>query len=196
MDFSIGNSGAMLDPTAFPGSPADCYWSGTAGAQTGTHWSVQFSTLGLAGANKDSLNCYTRCVRDEMTTAGPKPPVGTMSASGGVIVDAYTNLTWQPDYIDANKFADAVTGCANLSLAGGGWRVPSIKELMTTVDASKQYPAIDDALFPGAYSSNDRYWSTTANADYPTMRETVLFYDGHIINSQPTTVGGHVRCVR
>jgi hypothetical protein len=43
----------------------------------------------------------------------------------------------------------ALAHCAALSLAGGGFRLPSIAELLTLVDPTRSQPAIDPIAFPG-----------------------------------------------
>lgn len=49
--------------------------------------------------------------------------------------DSVTNLTWQEPAAEllAFTYADAINYCANLSIAGGGWRIPRIGELRSTV---------------------------------------------------------------
>ncbi len=44
---------------------------------------------------------------------------------------------------------DAQAYCANLNLAGTGWRVPSLPELFSIVQLQTTMPMIDPAEFPG-----------------------------------------------
>jgi len=54
--------------------------------------------------------------------------------SSDIWTDPSTGLTWQVAYAgDWILFADAQTLCANLSLASGGWRLPTISELRSLI---------------------------------------------------------------
>ncbi len=92
------------------------------------------------------------------------------SRRGDVVIDNTTGLEWQDnesieklwithtnyyarDY--SNTSGDtAATYCSNLTLDGGGWRLPSIEELETLVDNGKHNPSVTENVFQHIFSSN------------------------------------------
>jgi hypothetical protein len=128
-------------------------------------------------------------------------PPGRYTASGGMVVDSATHLTWQQmvataggdDGAGRSTWANAKSYCASL---GVGYRLPTAKELLTIVDFSKANPAIDtsDDAFPNTPS--EAFWTATPLTGSPaTNAWFISFEDGYAGNvdmSQPN----RVRCVR
>lgn len=104
-------------------------------------------------------------------------PEGRYVVDAGTVTDTRTKLTWQrtPD-LTPRTFAQATPYCAALDLNGKGWRVPSIKELLTIVDESRWGPAIDPVAFPGTPS--DYFWTSSPLATFPMFVWTVFFGKG------------------
>jgi hypothetical protein len=77
---------------------------------------------------------------------------------------------------------------------GGGYRLPTVKELLTIVDFSKSNPAIDSNAFPNTPAV--AFWTATPLAGSPpTSAWFISFDDGYAGNAdmgQPN----RVRCVR
>lgn len=123
---------------------------------------------------------------------GADAPPGRYKISSGTVHDMRTKLTWQ-QVVDSNGYApaQAVTYCAGLPLAGGGWRVPRISELLTIVDVTKQAPTIDLTAFPGAPS--DVFWSSSPSVA-TTGTWAVDFSTG--FSTHLATFVYPVRCVR
>ncbi|MDK9719076.1 MAG: DUF1566 domain-containing protein [Trichlorobacter sp.] len=96
---------------------------------------------------------------------------------------------------DASYNAAITSVCGSLALAGGGWRLPSKKELVGIVDYSIPYPgpSIPQATFPNTVSSY--YWSSTTYASSTSSAWGVGFYDGNV-GSPNKGNGYYVRCVR
>lgn len=90
-------------------------------------------------------------------------PAGRYSIASGTVYDTKTKLTWQQSApAMAVGQAAAASYCSALSLDGPtGWRLPTMKELLTIVDVSvpSPGPAIDLTAFPGA--TNAYFWSST-----------------------------------
>jgi hypothetical protein len=105
-----------------------------------------------------------------------RPAVGDTYAVGAEIHDNDNTYTWQDaqDVFIAQINGDAFGGHAD-------WRLPTVKELCTLVDAGALLPAINTAYFPKTVSSVYPYYrsSTTYafNTDYAYV---VNFYGGHV----------------
>lgn len=112
-----------------------------------------------------------------------------------VVKDLITGLEWQDDVAAATvtkTWAEAGPYCAALSLDGGGWRLPTIDELVYITDKSKFDPAIN-AVFQNKVSSN--YWSSTTVASDTGNAWGVNFYYGND-HWYYKSVSSYVRCVR
>jgi len=114
-------------------------------------------------------------------------------ASDTVIVD---NLEWQ-DNTEAktttHTWSDAIAYCQALSLNGhSDWYLPSIKELQSIVDVSRNKPAIKKN-FKNVASSN--YWSSSQNVSAVKYAWYVSFKVG-FTNNFTESKEYYVRCVR
>ncbi len=75
------------------------------------------------------------------------------------ITDNATGLVWQKSGShNPAGWPEAISYCNNLSLAGGGWRLPNIKELQSIIDFGRVSPATNP-LFTS--TQNGFYWSST-----------------------------------
>ena len=112
----------------------------------------------------------------------------------GTVTANKTGLVWQRDIApQPMTWIFAVDYCRNLPLAGGGWRLPSVKELLTLVDRRLKNPSIDPVFFPKAPA--ETFWtSSSLNAD-PTQALWVVNFSlglsGFIDRGDV-----YVRCVR
>jgi len=102
-------------------------------------------------------------------------------------LDTQTGLEWQAGssrpltWYKANKYAESL---------GNGWKMPSIKELLTLVD----YDEIDPATtFPDHKSSC--FWSSSVYAANASYVWYVNFDDGYV-NDGHKDYTFRVRCVR
>jgi hypothetical protein len=121
-------------------------------------------------------------------------PAGHFVIGDGFVTDTGTKLVWQRDLsTDAYAWADADAYCAGLDLAGQGWRLPTIKELLTLVDETRTSPAIDLRAFPG--ETGEYVWSSSRVADAKSERWSVGFRFGFDAAVKATTKQ-RVRCVR
>ncbi|MEA1954128.1 MAG: DUF1566 domain-containing protein, partial [Campylobacterota bacterium] len=130
-----------------------------------------------------------------------------------VVTDHLTNLEWADDAsvasvrkqwvtqanYDAGNYFDtsgdtATTYCATLALDGGGWRLPTIEELVGLSDYGRHTPAIDP-VFVNVDGSLSTYWSSTSNASYSSTAWLVSFYSG-TQSYGSKDYNGYVRCVR
>jgi hypothetical protein len=135
-----------------------------------------------------------RCVRTavDMRIAGARYMI-----AAGTVYDVNTKLTWQQSPPTTKyTWADADAYCKALgaTITGAGWRLPTMKELLTIVDYSRHSPAIDPSAFPATPST---YFWTALKAGDPTVAWGVNFGTGSIYNytfSPDHTL--EARCVR
>lgn len=93
-------------------------------------------------------------------------PTGQYVISNGTVFDTKSQLTWEQNpSMPLVSFDAANAYCQGLSLAGGNWRLPSIKEIQTIVDETRVDPAIDPAVFPNTPLA--KFWSSTRMAGDP-----------------------------
>jgi len=113
----------------------------------------------------------------------------------GTVTDSHTGLVWQQGEPGALGWGAATSYCAGLDLGSASdWRLPSVKELMGTVDYGVSFPpALVASFFPGAQAS--RYWSSTtyfSNADVAYYVDFNIGYSYYSVAADAL----RVRCVR
>ncbi|MCE6995547.1 sigma-70 family RNA polymerase sigma factor [Saccharothrix sp. S26] len=129
--------------------------------------------------------------------AGRPNPAAYAILGDGTVRDQVTCLVWQrgiaPTVLD---WAAAKQYCAGLTLAGGGWRLPTRVELTSIADHSRAQPAIDVEAFPG--TPPRFFWTATPWAIHPHMALAwrMNFYEGLATNGGRQVDLYHVRCVR
>ena len=123
-------------------------------------------------------------------------PPQRYTVQAGTVRDNATQLTWQQTS-DATKrsWSDAAAYCTQLQLSGTGWRVPTLKELLTLVDPARTTaPVIDSKVFPGAPA--DTFWSANSFASNVNFAWTIDFRHGNSAKDHAKSAGAYVRCVR
>ncbi len=111
----------------------------------------------------------------------------------GTVQDSKTRLLWQQEVVGGGNRAAMLEYCSTLSLAGRGWRVPSVLELRSLVDETHTNPSIDARAFP--LTPQEAFWSSTLVAGHPDRGWYVNFAFGYAA-SNSVDDGYHVRCVR
>jgi hypothetical protein len=144
---------------------------------------------------------------------GASGQYGLFDATNVVIYDRNSRLWWQREAYSQVTFLGAANYCANLSLGPlmppTGWRVPSVKELLTLVDESPHYEyengtpqqkyidshAFGLSLSGVAFTPVDApYWSSSLYATNSTKGYLVDFSTGQTA-TYSTGSGNYVRCV-
>lgn len=121
-------------------------------------------------------------------------PAGRYTLTTYTAFDTRTGLTWQRSApLGSMRWADADQYCRKntAGLPGGGWRLPSMKELVTLVDRAQVEPALDTAAFskrPQGY-----FWTSSAGPGGDTA--AVEFTRGYV-QITPVDRSLFVRCVR
>jgi hypothetical protein len=124
------------------------------------------------------------------------------SKADETIEDTKTKLIWERRVVAAMKFDAAVAHCNGLD--GTGWRLPTVKELLTLVDEQPLgiydgtkiiYPAIDSNAFPVTPLAN--FWSATRHFSGVDESVVVDFSSGRtkLLTAGSVNVA-YVRCVR
>ena len=194
--FCVPYPGPTIDSVYFPNTVSSYYWSATLVADfTILAWVVDFND-----GDDDYLfieeSCYDRAVRggqsglsvDSMngsfdTWNGESMDntnnAGNYTDNGdGTITDSSTGLIWQQTGpSDSMIWEKALAYCEGLNLGGfSDWRLPTIKELKSLVDDSRNNPAINISYFLNTVSSF--YWSSTTYANGTNGAWGVSFDDG------------------
>ena len=144
----------------------------------------------------------------------PPDQYAIFQAQTPTITDSYAKLEWErfPEdnrlagdagadggtWAAYQTFSNARTRCGNL---GNGWRLPTVKELLTIVDedphkiyvdGSTPFLYVDRNAFPTAFP--EPYWTSSAQAG-TLAAWTVDFLDGKPKADSPSSVH-RSRCVR
>jgi hypothetical protein len=135
-------------------------------------------------------------------------PTGRYTIPGdGTVYDTATTLTWQQTAnLTGMAWANAGPYCAGLTgPAGGGWRLPTVKELTTLLDYTRPgSPFIDPVAFPGvpaqsSSGSTNAFWSSTSLVGMSvglTDGAWLVYFSSAVTQPNPLSSGGAVRCVR
>jgi hypothetical protein len=127
------------------------------------------------------------------TSSRGMAPSGRYAISNGTVLDTKTRLTWQQIAPSQTyTWADATHYCHTLSLNGSGWRLPTMRELVTLVDIRQIALMIDGTAFPGTPAQ--WFWAATL-ALSPSNAWAVDFYSGGT-GPYPMSTAYYVRCVR
>ncbi|BEL04435.1 hypothetical protein Q0Z83_026260 [Actinoplanes sichuanensis] len=180
-----------VDTGTFAGTPPRFFWTSSPWAVTKTPlraWIINFYEGLASNAAEQTGKYHVRCAR---TAEGSGRPA--YKISGGQVTDPATGLTWQRASAGEMPAADAAGYCAGLTLGGHDWRLPTLKELATTVDETRVSPAIDVAAFPDT-PKTARYWSSTVAEPRPADRWMLGYNDG--VTTYKPYETGNVRCVR
>jgi hypothetical protein len=199
VDFGKFNS--AINNAAFFDTGAAEFWTSTSHATvSGYAWYVGFND---GASSYATTNTYSRvrCVASSasVTTSsgsGGTPP-GRYTTSSDTVYDNRTKLTWQRTvYANSITQAQAITYCTSGSmLAGSGWRLPKVSELLTIADRTKPaQPAIDTEAFPNTAISN--FWTSSPHVSTSVGDVwAVDFSVGASINISASFTN-RIRCVR
>lgn len=107
-----------------------------------------------------------------------------------VVTDSFSGLTWEIDYNSTKMtYPDALTHCAS---KGDGWRIPSVKELASTLNFNYSNPVCDTNYCP---DNSEHFWTSTENPDNTSENFLVYFLTSHIRTYNKTETH-NIRCVK
>jgi hypothetical protein len=176
--------------------PIDFFWtaspyikSTTGGLQLA--WAVDFAEGWTYNSSRAKAG-RVRCVSSDEAVGGGGPQYGI---EDDVVTDERTRLIWQRVASSAqHTWVEAKAYCEALDVAGGGWRLPALKELLTLVDPRRRDPAIDTTAFPDTPQSV--FWTASPFVDETRQAFQVDFRDGSSQNFGSVEDRHHARCVR
>ena len=136
--------------------------------------------------------------------ARAKAPAGHFVDHGdGTVGDVRTGLVWQrysPPFASFGDLATATAYCdAAVDLPGKGWRLPSVKELLTLMDRNAaDTKFFDRDAFPGGSDAGIFWTSTTCKVGQGcAVDQDLHFYvDFTYGAATPALVTARVLCVR
>ena len=140
--------------------------------------------------------CLTGWPMPNPPATGLPHPQSYDTATPGVVLDSVTGLRWQlrSDPMGHN-WRDANTYCAALVVSGvGGWRLPTVVELVSIVDFTRADPAIDTDAFPD--TPGLPFWTSQVDSANSGLAWYVYFKNGGAYNGNDVTDVQQVRCVR
>jgi len=117
----------------------------------------------------------------------------------GTVTDRVTGLMWEQDF-HRTIYPTGADFCAALTTAGhNDWRLPTIIELVSIADFSRDTPAIDTTVFPLDIGAGP-FWSSTVRAGFGSSLDLLDYFFPFIESSGgfgvPGDPGEQVRCVR
>lgn len=196
----VANNVPTIDAAFFPNTWYGANWSSLSAADSDAKsWFVHFDT-DYIGRTDGTIFKRVRLARLDAYT---RPAKFKVADDGSEVTDQRTGLVWRRcaegqawDGLVCSGTPSLHTWQQALDLAvttGGGWRLPSAKELATLVDRTRIAPAIDLTVFPSAPA--DKHWSSTPIIGMPAQAWHVEFGVGEVFRTtRETTLA--VRLVR
>ena len=151
VDFTKTNP-PSIDETAFPNTTTDWFQTSSSDAFAGGwNWNVGF----YDGRSDGSDVGRVRCVRGSRCF-----PINRFAMlDGGLVRDTLTSLVWQQQASPSMTWAAAQTYCSS---AGSGFRVPTVKELISLVDLTvTSGETINQVAFPNMPVAP--FWTSSPN---------------------------------
>jgi hypothetical protein len=180
LDF--GNAVNAL-PTAVD-SEASNLWTATTTPIAGSTWSFS-TTTGIPNMQGSTDVLGWACV------SGPEITGELGAPTDGIVQDARTGLYWQTGTVTNRNWQEALLYCLKAAGAGlvTGWRLPTVKELLT-IARPEQAGAIDTNLF----NTPALVWSSTPVADNGSLAWAVEFQPLKV-SPRDITQTTELRCV-
>ena len=149
--------------------------------------------LGLVTvAANTAISNRIKCVRGGPTIS----PYTRYDVVSGAARDVRTGVVWQvAPLATTTSLADAKAACQSLLLGGsGGFRLPTVRELASLVDESREVAPL---LPPGLQGGpSPRFWSSTPRAKSPAATYVVDFETANIVAEESASAVLSVRCAR
>ena len=129
--------------------------------------------------------------QDAQYTDNPSTLTIVGDSPNRVVTDSLTGLTWELDYDSTQKdWSSAKTLCTS---KGADWRLPTLKELMTTTNFDHSVPVCDITYCP---NNAGHFWSITEDPTDSTKALDLYMYTADIRKFDKTADTLYVRCVK
>jgi len=194
-----GTSPGVINKTLFPDSPqagGSVTWTASLNlvrARLTDRYVIDIALAFVDIQTIDQTSNLYRCVRGGPTTS----PTNRYLVNAGTARDVRTGVTWQVAAFPTTQLYDeAKASCAALSLGGAGapWRLPSVRELVTIIDESRETAPLIPPLFEAGPKA--RYWSETIRANPATAAYAVDTGTANVHQESIASERMAVRCVR
>jgi hypothetical protein len=139
--------------------------------------------------------CLTGWPMPNPPATGLPHPQNYDIGTAGAVLDTVTGLRWQQN-IDPTGYnwQNANGYCASLVVAGvGGWRLPTVVELVSIVDFTRADPAVDADAFPNTPVMP--FWTSQTDTANSGLAWYVYFKNGGAYNGNDVLDVQQVRCV-
>lgn len=141
---------------------------------------IAAAVLAVAAEGDSAARCYI---------------VGRFQITGSSVFDGVTGLTWYQNVSPQQlTWSDAATYC---STQAGGFRLPTVKELLSIVDYTKLpnsgAATINPVAFPNTPTAS--FWTSSTLGTNPGSVWVVFFGDGETFSGPPAGTAS-VLCVR
>jgi uncharacterized delta-60 repeat protein len=178
-----------INTAYFPNTVPSFYWSSTTYVFDQNAVLLMLFFLGYDGCIDKSSFYYARAVR------GGQTENRFIDNGDGTVTDLSTGLMWQQATAPGTyTWEQALSYSENLTLAGhSDWRLPTIKELDSIVDLTRQNLTINPVYFPDTRASF--YWSSTTYISDMTYPWSISFNYG-MNGNLPKSYDGYIRAVR
>ncbi|MDB4986996.1 MAG: putative secreted protein [Myxococcaceae bacterium] len=198
LDMTTVPRGPYIDPVAFPDTMPLWYWSVSpvlVPACPNCRFAPNFNT-GMPAEFDQRAASAVRCVHNERTPSAPPTGHYRLNTAGDLVRDLFTNLEWQRGLSEAAVTMDeAKAYCSQL---GTGFRVPTMKELLTLMDLTATDETLDAVFRPALVSQVLRSITPFGLGGFFVYQPVlgVLVSDVSVENGQVPNCTLHVRCVR
>lgn len=178
--------------TVFGQSVADSapFWTSSPGYgnSDGYVFAVNFDNGSVAFGVASTSGARTRCVRGRPLRSSLGPHY-TMSPSE--TSDNWTGLIWKQPAMSVYSWEQAQTVCSGL---GGGFRLPTVKELVTLLDPTNP----ENSPVIGSLAAGATFWTSTRARDAPLDEFSLDFVESTFVHGPLSEQSAlyRVACVR
>ena len=198
VDYTRPSPGPTADTDFFPNTVANFYWSATPDVSDAhSTWGLGFAH-GFDYAYPKENAAHLRLVRGNAS-----PTEGNFTISdGNTVRDWKTGLIWQRcsvgQHWNGTRCTDNARPMSFMQAQHHAqqhhpWRLPTLTELINTVDLTHYSPAVNSTLFPNTVLRS--YWTTTPLASNANLQWCVNFTYGDSY-ADDATASAYVRLVQ